>query len=77
MAEAESYKQEKISTAQGDATLFAQRQEAYSTSKRVTEFRLYMEAMDEILPNVQKILLGGNVNINNADLWISGKKAAE
>lgn len=77
VAEAESYKQEKISTAQGDATLFAQRQEAYSTSKRVTEFRLYMEAMDEILPNVQKILLGGNVNINNADLWISGKKAAE
>jgi len=77
VAEAEGYRQEKISTAQGDATLFSQRQEAYSASKRVTEFRLYMEAMDEILPNVQKILLGGNVKVDNADLWIPGTKAAD
>lgn len=32
-----------------------------------------MEAMDQILPNVQKILLGANVNIDNAELWITGK----
>ena len=30
----------------------------------------YMEAMDEILPNVQKILLGADVEIDNAELWI-------
>jgi hypothetical protein len=29
-----------------------------------------MEAMDEILPNVQKILLGADVEIDNAELWI-------
>lgn len=73
IAEAEAYREDKISTAEGDAALFVQRQEAYSKSKRVTEFRLYMEAMDQILPNVQKILLGANVNIDNAELWITGK----
>jgi hypothetical protein len=29
-----------------------------------------MEAMDKILPNVKKILLGSQVKINNAELWL-------
>ena len=77
MAEAEGYKEEKIRTAEGDAVLFAEKQAAYASSKGVTEFRLYMEAMDKILPNVQKILLGADVNIDNAELWISGKGGAK
>jgi membrane protease subunit HflK len=71
ISEAEAYKDEKIKTAEGDAALFSQRQSAYTASRDVTEFRLYMEAMDKILPNVQKILLGSDVNINNAELWIT------
>ena len=67
---AEGNKDEKIKTAEGDATLFTERLTAYLDSKEVTEFRLYMEAMDKILPNVQKILLGGNIRISNTDLWI-------
>ena len=58
-------------TCVGDAVMFAEKQSAYAESKGVTEFRMYMEAMDKILPNVQKILLGGNVKIDNAELWIS------
>ena len=77
MAEAEGYKTEKVKIAEGDAVLFAEKQAAYALSKDVTEFRLYMEAMDKILPNVQKILLGADVNIDNAELWISGKGGAE
>lgn len=77
VAEAEGYKEEKIKTAEGDAVLFAEKQAAYASSKGVTEFRLYMEAMDKILPNVQKILLGADVNIDNAELWISGKGGAK
>ena len=73
IAEAQAYREEKIQTAEGDAMLFAMRQEAYQTSKDVTEFRLYMEAMERILPNVQKLLLGDGVNIDNAQLWISNK----
>ena len=70
--DAEGYKDEKIKMAEGDAYLFVQKLLEYQKSKGVTEFRLYMEAMDKVLPNVQKILLGGNIKIDNADLWITG-----
>ena len=75
LREAEGYKDEKVKTAEGDATLFIERQGAYAASRDVTQLRLYMEAMDKILPNVQKILMGGDVSINNAELWISNKKS--
>jgi membrane protease subunit HflK len=68
---AEGYKGEKIKTAEGDAALFTEKLSAYLDSKEVTEFRLYMEAMDKALPSAQKILLGGNVKISNTDLWIN------
>ncbi|WP_312047424.1 FtsH protease activity modulator HflK [Anaerotignum sp.] len=73
IAEAEGYQKEKIQTAEGDAALFIQKQEAYVASRSVTEFRLYMEAMEKVLPNVQKLLLGEGVKINNADLWLTKK----
>lgn len=71
VSEAEGYKEDKIKTAEGDALLFIQRQQAYDSTKGVTEFRLYMEMMDKVLPNVQKILLGADVEIDNAELWIT------
>jgi membrane protease subunit HflK len=71
--EAEGYATEKINTAEGDAALFTERQAAYAESKSATEQRLYMVAMDKILANVQKILMGENVKINKTDLWISNK----
>jgi len=72
VAEAEAYKAEKIKTSEGDAALFNEKQSAYAATKGVTEFRMYMEMMDQVLPNVNKILLGENVNIDNAELWLSG-----
>ena len=68
---AEGYKEEKIRTADGDAQMFSKQVEAYLSSKNVTQFRLYMEAMDKILPNVQKILVAGNIKVDNVDLWIN------
>jgi len=70
IAEAEAYKDGKIKTAEGDAALFEEKLAAYSSYSGVTKFRLYMEAMDQILPNVKKILLGANVKIDNAELWL-------
>jgi membrane protease subunit HflK len=68
---AAAYKAEKITAAEGDTLLFTERQAAYARSRQVNEFRLYMETMDRILPNVKKILLGSRVKINNAELWLS------
>jgi membrane protease subunit HflK len=71
VAQAQSYRDEKIKTAEGDTSLFAQKLGAYATAKDVTEFRLYIETMERILPNARKILLGGDVNIDNTELWIT------
>ena len=71
ISEAEAYRDQKIKMAEGDASLFAQKRTAYSSFTAVTRFRLYMEAMDQLLPNAKKILLGANVKIDNAELWIS------
>jgi membrane protease subunit HflK len=70
VAEAESYKADKINTAIGDAKLFEEQVTSVKGSKSVTKFRMYMETMDKILPDVEKILLAGNVKINRAELWL-------
>lgn len=69
--EAEAYKEEKVKTAQGDALLFVQKFEEYQKSKGVTEYRLYMESMEKILPKVKKILLSGNIKVEGTDLWLT------
>ena len=74
--EAEAYKDEKIKTAQGDAVLFGKKFEEYQKAKGVTEYRLYMETMDKILPKVKKILLGGNIKTESTDLWLTNDGAS-
>ena len=76
VAAAEGHRSEKIATAEADAALFSLRQSAYQETKDVTRFRLYMEAMDEILPNVQKLLLGSGVSVKGNQLWIANNTTA-
>ena len=71
--EAEAYKEEKIKIAQGDAQLFVQKVEEYQKTKGVTEYRLYMETMEKILPKVKKILLSGNIKVDSTDLWLTNE----
>ncbi len=47
---AEGYALNKVNTAEGDASRFISRWEAYKGAKDVTRKRLYLEAMQEILP---------------------------
>lgn len=71
LVQAQGYKDEKIKTATGDSDLFSLKQQAYSRFQRVTNFRLYLEAMDKVLPNVKKVLLGEGVKVKNADFWLN------
>jgi len=48
--EAEGYALKRINTAKGDASRFIATWEAYKGAKQVTRKRLYLEAMNEILP---------------------------
>jgi membrane protease subunit HflK len=55
--EAEAYKAERVARAQGDARRFLSLLEEYRKAKDVTTKRLYLETMEEILPNVPKFVL--------------------
>ncbi|MCL5807348.1 MAG: hypothetical protein M1418_02105, partial [Deltaproteobacteria bacterium] len=41
----------------------------YQKNRDVTEKRLYIEALEKILPNVNKLILGENIKVDNTDLW--------
>lgn len=55
--EAEGYKQTKISRAQGDAERFKSIYSAYQTGKDVTKERIFIETMEEVFKNANKIIL--------------------
>ena len=62
---AEAFKQEKIERATGEAARFLAVLREYEKSREVTRRRLYLEAMETILPGVTKFIVapeaGGNL----------------
>jgi len=54
---AEAFKAERIARATGEASRFLSVLEEYEKSKDVTRQRLYLEAMEEILPGITKFIL--------------------
>ena len=54
---AEAYKQERIKNAQGDSARFVQMLREYSKAPSVTEKRLHLEALEEVLPGMKKIVI--------------------
>lgn len=56
--EAEAYKEATIAKAKGDAERFNSVYKAYSESKDITQKRLYLETMQEVLKNSRKIITG-------------------
>jgi membrane protease subunit HflK len=55
--EAEGYKQSAIARANGDAQRFNSVYEAYLSGQDVTKERIYIETMEDVLKNAQKIIL--------------------
>ena len=55
--EAEAYKQEVVARSQGDAQRFLSVYEQYRTSKDVTTKRIYLETMEGIMRNTNKIIV--------------------
>ena len=63
--EAEAYRQEIIARAQGDADRFTSVYKAFNAAQDVTVQRLYLETMEEVLKNSNKVIIdksaqGGN-----------------
>jgi membrane protease subunit HflK len=55
--DAEAYRTKKINEAKGDAARFTKLAAEYAKAKQVTSDRLYIEAMEEILPKVRKLVV--------------------
>jgi len=62
--EADAYRQEVVNRSQGDANRFNSVYQAYAQSKDVTTQRIYLETLEEVLRNVNKVIIdnenGGN-----------------
>ena len=65
LEEARAYKQQQIARAQGDAQRFTAIYESYKNGKEVTIRRLYLETMEEVLGNTQKIILDSESSGSN------------
>mgnify|MGYP003343063529 CR=1 FL=1 len=55
--EAEAYKQEVVARSQGDAQRFLSVYDQYRQAKDVTQKRIYLETMEDILSKVNKVIL--------------------
>lgn len=70
--EAEGFKEARIKRAEGDAAKFNSMLTEYRKAKDITRKRMYLETMEEILPNIEKYIVpdgkGGNMlNLLNLD----------
>ena len=68
--EAEGYKKARIARAEGDVAKFSAVLKEYRKAKGVTETRMYLETMEEILPKIEKIIIpdaksGNLINLLN------------
>ncbi|VAW92855.1 HflK protein [hydrothermal vent metagenome] len=66
--EAEAYRAEKIARASGDASRFTQLLVEYKKAPKVTRERLYLEAMEEVLGNNNKVMI--DVKKGNSLLYL-------
>jgi membrane protease subunit HflK len=71
LSQAHSYSDGKINRAQGDSARFTAVAAEYSKTPQVTSTRVYLEAMELILPKLKKLLVDGNSNL---DLSLIGRQ---
>ncbi len=58
--EAEAYKAQRVIRAKGDAQRFSTMLVEYSKSPRVTRERLFLETVEQFMPNVKKTIMDGS-----------------
>lgn len=61
-----TYKEEKLDLAKAETAKFESLYTEYKINKSVTKSRLYYEMIQEILPNVKNIIIGGNGDTGKA-----------
>ena len=77
IAGAIGYRDQKINHAVGEAQNFLNRLEEYKKAPNVTETRMYIEKMEQILEKTDKIIVDSRINIGDTDLWLVKGKDPE
>ncbi len=75
MAQAE--RQRKIDVATGEADRFLKQLQAYRDAPQVTRTRLYLEALERVLPVVNKFILDPSIQIDTTDLWFTNGQSTD
>ncbi len=78
--DAEGFRDSRVKRAEGDAAKFTTILKEYNKAKSITEKRLYLETMEKVLPNVEKIIVpdkdSGNM-LNLLNLFPGSSKKGE
>jgi modulator of FtsH protease HflK len=57
LQEAEAYKQQVVAAAEGEASRFIAIYSEYSKAKKVTQERMYLETMEKVLADINKVII--------------------
>mgnify|MGYP001158523112 FL=1 len=60
LQEAEAYKKEVVATAEGEASRFLSIYNEYKLAKQVTQERMYLETMEKVLADIDKVIIDKN-----------------
>ena len=60
MQAAEAYKKEVVAKAEGEASRFVSIFTEYSKAKEVTQERMYLETMEKVLADIDKVIIEKN-----------------
>jgi membrane protease subunit HflK len=60
--EAEGYREERVLLARGEAARFLSVLTEYQNAREVTRGRLHLETIERVLPDIDKVILGGEVS---------------
>jgi len=80
MQAAEAYKQKVVAAAEGEASRFISIYNEYSKAKEVTQERMYLETMEKVLADIDKVIIekgAGSGVVPYLPLPELGKKKAE
>ena len=57
---AEAYKQKVVASAEGEASRFVSIYDEYAKAKEVTQERMYLETMEKVLADIEKVIIEKN-----------------
>jgi len=68
--EAEGYRSESVDRAKGDSERFILMAKNYRNAKGVTEIRLYLETMEDLLVGIEKYIVSSDIDIEGYDIRV-------